>query len=536
MSTTAADPTRVGLEALDKRVRQDLEYLEYNTRGPWLPLLDGFKSAPVDAAVLDVAIIGAGMAGTCAAAALAQLGIRSVLFDSAPEGLEGPWGTTARMLTLRSPKELAGPALGVPSLTFRAWFEAQHGAAAWAALDKIPTLQWLEYLRWYRRVLGLEVRSEMRLESLELPPGPARTRDAPVTLHFSRRCVVEGDTAAAAAGASDKDERITVRARRVVLATGRAGLGGPHVPAAMVAGLPRHCWAHTAHVMDYAALRGKTVGIVGGGSSAMDSAGTALEHGAAGVELLIRRTDMIRINKSKADTRGQVVGTAELPDAWRFRIAAYKAAQVPPPRGSVLRVSAFANAHFFLGCPVHGLAYRSEEGRVVATTPRGERAYDFIILATGYRHVDWRQRPEFASIAPLVCQWKDVVTAAELEAIGGGSDDMDRELLEWPYVGRHYELLDRAAVAEARAAGRDPTVAPRDSPLSLVYCFSHVSTVSHGNTSGDIPAISVGARRLAQGIATAFFTENVREEFDYVLAYDDPELLGDEWTDASAAL
>jgi cation diffusion facilitator CzcD-associated flavoprotein CzcO len=81
------------------------------------------------------------------------------LYDEAPTGLEGPWATTARMETLRSPKQLAGPALGLPSLTVRAWFEAQFGAAAWEALDKIPRLQWMDYLRWYRRVMSLDVRN-----------------------------------------------------------------------------------------------------------------------------------------------------------------------------------------------------------------------------------------------------------------------------------------------------------------------------------------------------------------------------------------
>ena len=46
--------------------------------------------------------------------------------------------TYARMETLRSPKQLTGPAYGMASLTFRAWFTAQFGEDAWEALDKIP--------------------------------------------------------------------------------------------------------------------------------------------------------------------------------------------------------------------------------------------------------------------------------------------------------------------------------------------------------------------------------------------------------------
>ena len=85
--------------------------------------------------VADVVIIGGGMSGLTLGAALKHRGLQVDIYDESPEGFEGPWATTARMETLRSPKQLTGPALGIPSLSFRAWFEAQWGAAAWAALD-----------------------------------------------------------------------------------------------------------------------------------------------------------------------------------------------------------------------------------------------------------------------------------------------------------------------------------------------------------------------------------------------------------------
>ena len=34
------------------------------------------------------------------------------------------------------------------SLTFRAWYTAQWGKAAWQALDKIPKEMWMNYLVW----------------------------------------------------------------------------------------------------------------------------------------------------------------------------------------------------------------------------------------------------------------------------------------------------------------------------------------------------------------------------------------------------
>ena len=109
----------------------------------------------------------------------------------------------ARMETLRSPKELTGPALGMPALTFRAWFEAQFGRTAWDALDKIPRLQWMDYLRWYRRVLALPVKTEHAVTDIR-PRGDG---------------LVELTVEAAGRPTS-------TFARHVVIATGRAGLSG----------------------------------------------------------------------------------------------------------------------------------------------------------------------------------------------------------------------------------------------------------------------------------------------------------------------
>ena len=58
------------------------------------------------------------------------------VFDRNESGQEGPWVTFARMLTLRTPKHITEPDLGVPSLTPRSWFSAVHGEAAWDALTK----------------------------------------------------------------------------------------------------------------------------------------------------------------------------------------------------------------------------------------------------------------------------------------------------------------------------------------------------------------------------------------------------------------
>ncbi|RIX79909.1 flavin-containing monooxygenase [Acidovorax cavernicola] len=477
-SSFSASP--IGLAVLERRLAQDLGYLGWPAKS-WMPPreVDGET-------VLDVAIVGGGQAGLAAAAALAQQGIRAVIFDRAPAGREGPWATTARMETLRSPKELTGPALGLPSLTFRAWFEAQFGTEAWAALDKIPRLQWMDYLVWYRRVMDVDVRNDTTVTALDpLPDGTAVRLDLRTPAGERR-----------------------VLARRVVLATGRDGLGGPAVPA-FVDGLPRAKWAHSSDDMDYGRLQGLRVGVVGAGSSAMDSAATALEAGAHSVELLIRRPDLPRVNKGKgAGVPGLTQGHYDLPDELKWRIRHYiNVLNVPPPHGSTLRVSRHANAFFNFGCPILAVEPQGEALRVA--TPKGEFVFDFLIVSTGFQ-VDWAVRPEFAGIAAHIRTWKDRFTPAP--------GDEDRELADSPDLGPAFEFQENA-----------PGACPG---LGRIHCFCYPAALSHGTVSGDIPAISDGARRLAAGLASLFYREDAAHHWANLEAYSEPELFGDEWVPA----
>lgn len=468
-----------GLDALEARVHQDLAWLDLPAKD-WVPetTLNGEP-------VLPVAIIGGGMSGMAACAALRFMGVQAEIFDQSPAGFEGPWATTARMETLRSPKQLTGPALGKPSLTFRAWFESQFGLEAWDALDKIPRLQWMDYLRWFRKVLALPVHNEHHVLAVR-PRG-----DGVVQLDLH----------------SPEGER-TVFARHVVLATGRDGLGGAYVPA-FAGDLPRERWAHSSDTMDYHQLAGKRVGVVGAGASAMDSAATALESGAASVELLIRRSDIPRVNKGKgAGSPGLTHGHLRLPDAWKWKIRHYiNVQQVPPPRGSTLRVSRNAHAHFNLGTAIELMEWTGEEIRV--HTSKGVFHLDFVIFSTGFR-IDWTSRSEFAPFAAHVRNWSDRFEHPQ------GEDD--QELADSPDLGPAFELQPKT-----------PGACPG---LERIHAFSYPAALTHGTVSGDIPAISVGAERLAQGIASTLYAEDVEWHFEKLQAFSEPEVFGDEWTAA----
>ena len=476
---TSPDPTASGLSALEARVRDDLALLGLPAK-PWMP-----ERQHQGQRVHDVVVVGAGMAGLTLTAALTHLGIGVHLIDQAPVGQEGPWVTTARMETLRSPKELTGPALGMASLTFRAWYEAQLGPEAWQALDKIPRVQWAQYLRWYREVLGLKVHNRVRLNSLE----------------------PQADLVGLSV--SDLDDPMsnqTLWARRVVLATGRDGLGGPWLPA-WAHDLPQDRWVHSSHPWPDDRFAGLRVAVIGAGASAMDGAATALENGAREARMLIRRLQMPRVNKSKGSGNpGMAHGYWALPDDWKWRFRHYiQQQQVPAPKGSTLRVSRHPQAHFHFGVSVHRAEVWGDE--VVLHTNQGCIHTDAVIFSTGFR-TDWAQRPEFASIAPDVRLWQDrYVHPPGMH---------DEELAQSPDLGELFEF-------QSKVTGQRPG-------LDRIHCFNYAGALSQGAGAGDIPQISDGAQRLARGLATRFLLEDVAHHFEQLTQYAEEELDGSEWT------
>jgi cation diffusion facilitator CzcD-associated flavoprotein CzcO len=468
------DPGPDTLPALEARLARDFAVLNQPLANWVTP-----REHPEHGPVLDVAIIGAGMAGLTAAAALIRDGIPNIrLFDANPEGFEGPWVTFARMETLRSPKHLTGPALGIPSLTFRAWFEAQFGRAEWDALWRIPRTQWMDYLRWYRRVLNLPVQNDIRMTGLEPEADLIR-------LSF--------------------DNGQTTAARRVILATGRDGLGGPIMPATFAPLPATHC-VHSSADIDFAGLRGKTVGVIGVGASAFDNAGTALEAGAASVTMLFRRADIPRINKGLGvNSPGMNAGYYDLPPERRLAITSYIAETgSTPPRLSIIRCTRHPNFHWASSCPVR--AARMDGNQAVLDTPRGDMRFDFVIVATGFG-TDMTRRPELTHLAAAAQRWDEAhPPVAQLGADYGAS----------PFLGEHMQFLPRT---------------PSDEWVQRIYCLNFAGTLSHYKLTGDIPAISDGAQRITNGITRAFFTEDYEDHFQRLLDFQTPEVQGDEWTE-----
>jgi cation diffusion facilitator CzcD-associated flavoprotein CzcO len=425
----------------------------------------------------NVVIVGGGQSGLAIAYALKRKGVGRVdVIDQSDPGQAGIWRTIARMHQLRTPKTLGpGPEGGNPALSFRAWYETLNGPEAFDRLDRIPRLAWADYLDWFQQATSTNVRYRTRLVEIE-PQGDV------LRLHL--------DTNGA---------RRVETTRKLVLANGYAGAGGPNVPDFLRA-LPQTAWTHTAGRLPVETFRGKVIGVIGAGSSAFDAAAAALEAGASEVHVFSRRAYI--------DYQGQVPRPAgspppapaapadrghanylelssELPDVvrWRnFLVNDRRVASVP--LDSLQRVMKFPGFRIHLNTSIADVAM-SGNGQVAARAGQTAMRFDQVIAGTGYR-IDLSAQPEFARIHEHIALWRDRFQPAAGEESTAGAYH--------PYLGRGFEFLPRAQ------AGAEY--------LRNIHCFNLAAALSFGIPVGDVPSM-IDHPRLVTAIARDLYVEGV---------------------------
>ena len=460
-----------GLPALEARVRADLA-MTAHPRAPWLLPRTGPDGSPA----LDVLVVGAGQSGLATAFGLLRSQVTNILvIDRAPAGAEGPWRSYARMPTLRSPKDFTGPDLDVPSLTYQSWHEARYGTAAWDALVQITRADWADYLDWFREITAIPVRNGVALQGLAPAGG------------------LIAATVETAAGPA------TLFARKVVLATGQEGMGDWDLPEPF-ASLPDALRSRACDPIDFAALAGKVVAVIGAGASAFDNAATALEAGARAVHLLCRRPEAQVVQPYRWLTfRGFLRHLGDLDDAWRWRFMR-KILEMREgfPQATYDRCAVQPGFRLHLGAPV--TAARAVEDRARLTTPRGSLDADHVIIAAGIA-MDFAARPELAAFAGNIATWGDRYTPP--------ADEASDRLARFPYLGEDYALSER-----------NPGTTPW---ITDIHVFSIAATMSFGASGSSINAMTTAVPRLVSGITRGLFAGDVERHWHDLLAYDVPQ-------------
>lgn len=460
------------LAALTSQARADIERIAH-PRMSWLEPRIGPDGKPA----LDVLIVGGGQSGAAVAFGLARARVTNVLvIDKAVRGREGPWRTYARMPTLRSPKDYTGPDLDIPSLTYQSWHEVRFGAQSWEKLGEIPRELWADYLLWVRDVTQVPVRNETAL------------------VHIAPAAGLLAATLRRADGATE-----VLHARKIVLATGQDGMGLWWMPP-QIAALPAPYRAHCAQEIDFAALQGKVVAVVGAGASALDNAAMALEHGACEVVVLCRRDAVQVVQPYRWLTfRGFLAHLCDLDDAWRWRfMSRVLGLREGFPQPTYDRCAGHAGFRIVTGAALRNARVR--DGRAEIETPRGTFTADFVICGTGI-DMDFAGRPELAGFAANIATWGDRYTPPEAER--------NDRLARYPYLAPDFSLVEKIA-------GTTPWI--RD-----VHLFSIASTMSFGPSGSSINAMTTVVPKVVSGLTRGLFAGDVERHWASLQAYDVPQ-------------
>ncbi|MBU6420251.1 MAG: SidA/IucD/PvdA family monooxygenase, partial [Proteobacteria bacterium] len=402
-----------------------------------------------------------------------------LVVDENPAGREGPWVTYARMVTLRTPKHLISVDLGLPTLTFRAWWEAQYGEDGWESLGKIPRGEWMRYLVWYRETLDIPVRNETKAVLIEpVHRGLFRVR-------------VEG------AGAPGSGFYL---ARKVVLATGIQGGGEWHVPD-FIKALPKAHYAHTSEAVDYAALKGGRIGILGGGASAFDNAHFALGAGVAEARVFIRKPALPKINPIRfMENAGFLGHFSDLSDAQRYDgIDHFLSFNQPPTNDTFSRAAAYEGFFFHPG--EAWLDVRESPDGVEVTTPKGRYVFDFLVLSTGLL-TDSRLRRELSVLAPDIACWRDKYQAPKPNPL----------IDDHPYLARDFAFTAKTPEGADRLHG--------------LFNFNYAALASLGLSASALSGMKFAAPKLVYGIVSQLFTDDAPQILADYKAYAEEEFTG----------
>tara|TARA_B100000212_G_C27344737_1_gene520821 strand:- start:280 stop:1503 length:1224 start_codon:yes stop_codon:yes gene_type:complete len=382
------------------------------------------------------------------------------------------------MPTLRSPKEVNGPDLNIPSLAFQAWYEAQFGKLSWKKLNKIPTELWVNYLKWFRKVLSLPVQNKMKMIAFEPSKG---------NIKVEIKCLKTGDV----------KEEIT---RKLILATGIETPGRWSAPP-ISQKIPKDFWFHTSEKIDFDLFENKDVAVLGAGASAMDNAVMALEAKASEVTVYCRRPELQRVQPFKwLSFPGFLRHFSELKDEWRWKFMSYLLTlREAFPKETWDRANRFKEFNIQTGAGWEDLRLNDE--RVAISTKKGTFEADFLIFGTGFS-IDLTHSEELSPHAHLIALWSDKFKETRKEG-------EESNLQSYPYLGDGFQFLEKLPGSAIW--------------LKNVHLFSFGATMSFGPSGASINAMKFAVPKLVNAITRDLFLEDIDYHFESMSSYNLPE-------------
>ncbi|MDE1462523.1 NAD(P)-binding domain-containing protein [Spartinivicinus poritis] len=472
---------------LNKLIEQDLHEKKYFSKQSW-----SFPKQYNGQKVYDVIIVGAGHSGLALAHQLRLLGIgRILILDKQSIDKPGPWSSFARMEKLRTSKYSQGPECGNPLLSFKFWINSLKGPNAFEDIDFIKTVDWANYLSWFRDILKIDVVSETEV------------------LYQHWNSDANSFEITALNGGKDKN----YYASFLCFATGMIACGGWEAPSNLVKNIDPNKIGYAWKNIDFSELSGKTLAVIGGGASAFDNALMASKHGATCSDIISRR----KIPDGRPLSEKLWLGRSDdqiFPDE-----ETYPADMTNP----ILR---FTNTlekdlyldvieNFFLdgrttSRPEYQRQFQNIEGlnvydgvgeiAITESDDKGkyriksrlgfDKTYDYLILATGPRY-DLALRREYSSISDEILTWGDINDKIKL---------FDIEAL--PKLTDEYQIQFKT-----------------DNPAATkLYCLTDFVHLTVG-----IPALANVVEKISRSIANALYLDNSKKIVAYMAELNNQE-------------
>jgi cation diffusion facilitator CzcD-associated flavoprotein CzcO len=269
--------------------------------------------------------------------------------------------------------------------------------------------------------------------------------------------------------------------------------------------LEKSRYSHTRDEIDFTALKGKRVAVLGAGASAFDNASVALESGAQSVDLFFRRKRLPNVNAYRwAENVGYLRHHGDLSDAkrWRFVSQIIRMGQLPPT-DTFRRATRNPNFQMHAGSCWESVR-ETEQGIVIETT--NERfEVDFLICGTGFR-TDLSQRPELKGCHEQIALWGDRFTPAP--------EDGNEDLLRHPYLGPGFEFVPK-----------EPERAPW---ISYLYNYTFGCLLSLGFGGASISGMKYSIPRIVGAITRSFYQEDADAHFDSLVEFSSEEFSMDD--------
>jgi len=269
--------------------------------------------------------------------------------------------------------------------------------------------------------------------------------------------------------------------------------------------LPRHLYAHTSEAIDFEALKGKKVAVLGGGASAFDNANFALSKGVAEAHMFVRRKEIPRINPIRQmEVSGMIEHFPALSDAEKYAaIAHYFKHNQPPTNDTFERAASWTGFNVHLSAP--WLDVEAVGKGALVTTPQGKFTFDFLIISTGLL-TDPALRPELKLIERHIARWGDRYKAPE---------ELANPVLDaHPYLSPGFAFISRDEEGQKRLNG--------------LFTFSYSALISCGISASALSGMRYGIPKLVTTVADQLFLDDREEILKNFFAYSETEFVG-EW-------